>query len=340
MKRILVVNVNWLGDVIFSSSIFRALRAQHPDAHISCMAPPRVKEILERIDGIDEIIVYDEENEHFWPWAKLWFIFQLRRRKFDVAYLLHRSLTRALLASWAGIPQIIGYDTKTKNRYLTKKVQEHAQEMMHRADIYLNVIETDNVQVQDRTTRLNINSEIRKEAEKILLSSGIGDHDYVVVVNTGGNWDLKRWPKQYFSQLIAQLTNELNVKVVIPGAPDDAKLAQEIMQEAKTSGVINLAGKTTLKQLMGIMERADLVISSDSGPLHMASSLGTDVIGVFGPTRPEITGPRGNGKKIILQKDVGCNQRACYFLQCPDNICMKAVSVKDVVDAVRQIKGA
>ena len=86
------------------------------------------------------------------------------------------------------------------------------------------------------------------------------------------------------------------------------------------------------------MKRAAYVISADTGPIHIASSLGTDVIGLWGPTRPEITGPRGAGRRIILQHDIGCNQRACYYTECPDNVCMQSLTVKEVLDAVGKIR--
>ena len=110
MNRILVVNVNWLGDVIFSSPIFKALKSAYPEAKISCLAVPRVKEILESIPEIDEIIIYDEKGKHGNPFAKFSLIAKLHREKFDIAFVLHRSWTRALLVFLAGIPQRVGYD--------------------------------------------------------------------------------------------------------------------------------------------------------------------------------------------------------------------------------------
>jgi len=98
-----------------------------------------------------------------------------------------------------------------------------------------------------------------------------------------------------------------------------------------------LAGRTNLKQLMALLARATVVVTADSGPMHMASSLGTPVVCVFGPTRPEITGPRGIGRTVILQKDVGCNRDVCYRLDCPDNRCMKAVTVGEVTEAVERL---
>jgi len=135
MDRILVVNVNWLGDVIFSSPVFRALKDAYPNARISCLAVPRVREVLESIPFVDEIIVYDEEGWHWNPLAKLKLIFELRQKRFDAAFLLHRSLTRALLVYLAGIPRRVGYDAKNRGRFLTHVV-EPLDGTVHRSDHY------------------------------------------------------------------------------------------------------------------------------------------------------------------------------------------------------------
>ena len=91
-----------------------------------------------------------------------------------------------------------------------------------------------------------------------------------------------------------------------------------------------VVGQGLLAKTGRLMKKANLLISADSGPLHMANSLGTNIIGIFGPTRPEITGPRGQGQSKILQHDVGCNREACYYLNCPHNICMQAVRVDEI----------
>src|SRR5262245_47517489 len=135
MQNILVVNVNWLGDVIFSSPVFKAIKENYPKAHVACLAVPRVKEILESIPGIDEIIIYDEKGVHRNPLAKLSLINSLRRRNFDIAFLLHGSLTRALIVYLAKIPQRVGYATKGRGRFLTHQVEPLSNEP-HRCDYY------------------------------------------------------------------------------------------------------------------------------------------------------------------------------------------------------------
>jgi heptosyltransferase II len=336
IKKILVVNVNWVGDVIFSSPVFKALKESYPQASISCMAVPRVKEVLEAVPFIDEIIVYDEKGRHWDLLGKLKLIFELRRKHFDAAFLLHGSWTRALLIYLAAIPDRIGYDTKNRGKLLTHKV-EPLEGPTHRSDYYLNVIESYGVRVNDRRCQLKTSVEAERKMEELLRSRGIEKKDYKIVVNPGGNWDLKKWPKENFARLISGFMGSFSVKVVVSGAQKDISLGREINSFSFHSAV-NLTGETDLKQLVALMKVSDLVIPGDTGPLHIASSVGTEVIGLFGPTRPEVTGPRGSGRVHIFQHDVGCNLEPCYHLACPDNICMQSITAAEVLEIVEKIK--
>ena len=336
IKRILVVNVNWMGDVVFSSPIFKALKEAYPQSLISCLAPPRGKEILESIPHLDEIIIYDEEKEHRGPFAKLKLIGELKKRKFDIAFLLHRSLTKALFVYWAGIRERVGYDAKNRGWMLTHRVKESTTDV-HRCDYYLRVIESFGVKVSDRFAALHVNPKAQDEIEQILHSKGMDEKDFLIVVNCGGNWDLKRWPKENFSRLIESLRREFNAKVVISGAKNDIGLVKSIIGPLTVTPII-LTGQINLKQLIALMHKAQVVISADTGPLHLANAVGARVVGLFGPTRPEVTGPRGRGDTFILQHDVGCNREPCYYLECPENTCMQSITVEDVLEKIRQIK--
>ncbi len=337
MKKILVVNVNWLGDVIFSSPVFKALKTAYPRSKISCLAAPRVQEVLESIPGVDEIIVYDEEGSHRSPFAKLRLIRELSQKKFDAAFLLHRALTRALFVFLAGIPRRIGYDTKSRGAFLTCRIKAPDERKVHRSDYYLNVVESFGVAVTDRASLLTVDAKAEKEIRDMLYGYGVDERDFLVVIHPGGNWNLKRWPARHFSLLVKQLMGTGKCKVVISGSSQDMALAGTIISELNHKPVV-LTGKIDLKQLMALMKRANCVVSADSGPLHIASSVGSSVVGIFGPTRPEITGPHGGGRSVILQHDVGCNRRPCYHLKCPDNTCMQAVNVDEVIDAIRKIQ--
>ena len=337
MDRILVVNVNWLGDVVFSLPIFKALKTAYPNAMIACLAVPRVKEVLESNLYIDHIVVYDEEASDRSLLGKIKLIGRLRRLQFDVAFLLHRSFTRALLIFLAGIPQRVGYDTKNRGFLLTHRVNP-LPEGRHRWEVYRHVLESYGIRVNGHPAQLQVDSRAEEEVGRLLEKEGIRPDDFLVVVNAGGNWDLKRWPQEHFSELINRLMNELNARVIMPGALKDRELVHGIVGASQVRPLI-WAGQTSLKQLMALLKKAHLVISADSGPLHLAAGLGTPVIGLFGPTRWEITGPRPQGPAIVIQKDVGCNREPCYYLSCPDNVCMKSITVDEVMDAVRQLRG-
>lgn len=335
LDRILVVNVNWLGDVIFSTAVFKALRANYPQAHIACLALPQVKEILQCVAPIDEIIIYDEKGKDRSLLGKLRLVRQVHRKKFDVVFLLHGSWTRAFLMFLAGIPIRVGTAGKKKENILTHIVLPLAEDA-HKADRYLNIIESTGLAVLDRSSELSVLSNARVEIERILADVGIADQHPFIVVHTSGNWDLKRWPQKYWAQLIAVLTRDFKMKVVISEGPKEVQWAAEI---ARLSGVdpIVLAGRTNVHQLVALLEKAVLVISADSGPLHIASCVSRNIIGLYGPTMPLTTGPRGRARAMILHKDVGCNRASCYYAACPDNVCMQMVTVEDVLETAKHM---
>jgi lipopolysaccharide heptosyltransferase II len=340
MKKILVVNVNWLGDVVFSSPVFYALKKRYPEATISCLGPPRITDVLECIPAVDHIIVYDEKGRHRSLLGKLRLIVQLRKHKFDSVFLLHRSLTRALLVYWAGIPIRVGYPTKKRGRFLTHHTPcLHDDHSLHRSEYYLNVLRSFGIKISQGETCLSPTEQAMDAVNQTLRSENLTNRDYLIGINPGGNWELKTWSERRYALLIDWLFQNHPVTIILIGAPKDIPRIERIMQKTRCH-VINLAGQLTLKQSIALFKKLDLVISADSGPLHLANSVGTDVIGIFGPTRVEITGPRGNGDQKILRYDVGCNRNPCYYLQCQDNVCMQAVTVQDVMDAVEELKKA
>ena len=334
MDNILIVNVNWVGDAIFSIPVFKAIKQRYPRSFVACLCVPRVRDILEDSSYIDEVIVYDEQGKHKSPWGKLRMISQLRRKGFSVAFLLHGSLTRALLVFLAGIPVRVGYATKNRGRWLTHPITVPDDDI-HRSDHYLGIIEAYGIPVADRTCDLNVSSRTAQEVDVILEKHGVLRKEDFIVINPGGNWDLKRWPPERFSTLLKDLSGAIKAKVVLTGAESDKDLVRGIVSGAAPAAVA-LTGALTLKQLAGVMQRARLVVSADSGPLHIADGVGTPTVALFGPTRPEVTGPRGKGEKRLIQKDVGCNKAPCYYLDCPDNICMKSITAEEVMAAVIQ----
>lgn len=333
MKNILVFSVNWLGDTVFSAPVYKNLKDNFPGARITALAVPRVKPILSLCPYVDEVIVYDEEGADRPLPDKLRLVLMLRERKFDIVFFLRPSFSRAWLTFCAGIPVRAGFKTRNLLRVINRPVSDAGLDRMHRSDAYLMLLERSGITVGDRSCSLELKNESLELAARLLFSRGIHSDEPLCVLNTGGNWGLKQWPEERFAELARRISREKHMRVVLTGGEGDIDRVARI---AALSGVkpVELAGVTDLEGTAAVFCRSRVVISADSGPLHLASALGVRVVAIFGPTRPEITGPRGRGESVVVRKDVGCNKAPCYYLECPDNRCMKAVEVDDVIQVL------
>jgi len=334
IKRILIVNVNWVGDVLFSTPFIRAVREAYPDAYIACLLHPRCSQMLETNKRLNEIIIYDEEGAHKSLIGKIRLVAQLRREGFDTAFLLHRSFTKALLTYFAGIKKRIGYPTKKRGGILTTAVEEPDEEC-HKVEYFLNIARATGIRPGDVSYEFFVEDADRKHVREFLAKEGIADKDRVVVLCPGGNWDPKRWPREHFAELGDLLAEKDGARIVISGAKKDVRLAEEIKAMMKRPPVV-AAGRTSLRQLGALLERANLVVANDSGPMHMAVAMKAKTIALFGPTSPRLTGPYGKGDYYVIQKNTMC-EVPCYDLTCKDNECMAEISVADVLSKAREM---
>ena len=328
MKRILIVNVNWIGDTLFATPFIRAVREAYPDSHIACLIHPRCKEMLELNPRLDELIIYDEEGVHKSFLGKARLILSLRNRKFDTAFLLHRSFTKALIVFLAGIKERIGYPTKRRTILLTKVIDSPAEEL-HKVEYFLNIAESAGLKASSRSYEFFINDSHKKFINDLLRSEGILENEIIVVLCPGGNWDPKRWPKENFARLADALSEKCGARIIISGAKKDVPLAEEIKSMMKAKPVIT-AGKTTLKQLGALLSRAGVVVANDSGPMHISVAMKARTIALFGPTSPKLTGPYGEGRYRVICKNDACDV-PCYDFTCTDNRCMARITVEDVL---------
>jgi lipopolysaccharide heptosyltransferase II len=335
-KKILIFNVNWLGDVLFSTATIRNIRYNFPDSFIACIIPERCYPVLEGNTYLDEIIIYDEKGKHKSLLRKLGFIGYLRKIKFDMVFLLHRSFSRALITTLAGIPERIGYYTRKRGFLLTKKIPPPDIAGLHRIDYYLNVIRKAGLEVRDRFADFFVSDKDLNFVDDFLVKELKDSDAFLIGINPGGNWNPKRWPKEYFAKIADRLIKEFSAKVIITGSSEDLALAEEIRDAMKGEPIIG-CGKFNLKQFAVISKVLDLFITADSGPLHIANAVGAKkIIALFGPTDPAVTGPFPDENVIILRKDVGC-RIPCYRVDCKNNRCMKAITVDDVMAQIRKI---
>ncbi len=329
-------NVNWLGDVLFSTAVIRNIRYNYPESFIACIVPPRCRAILEGNPSLNEVIIFDESGQHRSALGKLKFILLLRKKRFDTVFLLHRSLTRALLVWLAGIPERIGYYTGKRAWLLTKRIMPPPRDSLHRIEYYLGVIEGAGLTVKDKFTEFFPGNEDAAAVSNFLEAHGIRKGDFVVGINPGGNWHPKRWQKEYFALLADGVIKECAAKIVITGSKEDLALAAQIaaLMHQKPVGY---CGEFDLKQLGALCRRLDIFITADTGPLHIANAAGAkQIIALFGPTHQALTGPYPAGEAIVIQKNTGC-KIPCYVSDCADNRCMKAIMPQDVLAHVKRL---
>ena len=329
MKRILIIEVNWLGDILFTTPAIRAVRENNPDAFISCVAVPRCVDMLKGNPHIDDIIVFDEKGRDRGIIKKLQFISILRKKRFDTVISFHRSMSRMLMAAIAGIPRRVGYYTRKRSWLLTDSVEQPIQEP-HRVEYFLNITRAIGADTENKDYEFNISHGAFENAEKILTQAGVDINEKFFIVNPGANWLPKRWPAARYGELCKRLKDVYNVKIIITGSEKDIRLADEIIASSENAAV-SICAKTGLKELGAVMKKASLVVANDSGPMHIAVSQKTPTVALFGPTSPDITGPYGRARYIVLNKYSEC-EIPCYQL-CDDYRCMEAISVDDVMEA-------
>ncbi|MBI4388200.1 MAG: lipopolysaccharide heptosyltransferase II [Candidatus Omnitrophica bacterium] len=290
---------NWLGDVVFAAPAIRVIRNNFPTAEIICFVPERCVELLQANPYIDCVIPFDERGLHRSLFRKWRLISMLRRLQIDRVYLFHRSFTRALLFYLGGAKERIGYVTKGRGFLLTQPISEPT-EKMHAVDSMLELLKRSGLQVTadalyefyfDKSDLERVKGMIRKEP------LGFGR---LVALHPGANWVHKRWPWERFRDLAKELVRRHRVNVVITGGSGDREIAEKIVKGASDPRIISLCGATKLRELGALFSLCALVVSSDSGPLHIAGGVGTNVIGIFGPTDPTMTGPRGRGRNIVI----------------------------------------
>lgn len=331
-SRILLVAVNWLGDLIFLTPAIRAVRRAHPQAHIACLAPARGIELLQANPHLNEVIPMPEGRglAHLLRWWPL--IRRLKAGRFDTALLFHRSFTRALTAWAAGIPSRIGYRTWKRGWLLTAVVEPPAKDSVHKVDFFLRVVEGAGIPAAGRRYDAPVLPEDARAAERLAADLGLRPEERVVALHAGANWRLKRWPAGHFARLADALADRYHVRVLFVGGEGDIPLIRGIAGRMRTRPLI-AAGRTTFRQLGALLRQTRLLISNDSGPLHLGIAAGVPVVGLFGPTDPKLTGPLNGGANAVeFFGSIGCPV-PCYQLRCPANLCMHQIKVEQVLEA-------
>ncbi|MFH0855949.1 MAG: lipopolysaccharide heptosyltransferase II [Candidatus Omnitrophota bacterium] len=336
-KRILIARTDRIGDVLLSTPVIKALRDRYPQAYIAMMVSPYAKDIVEGNPYLDKVIILDKEGEGKNWLRSLKLIQELRRNKFDLALILHPSNRVHLLAFLSGIPRRIGYDRKL-GFLLTDRIK-HTKQLgeKHELEYNLDLLKGLGIEPKDNKLFMPVNPESEKWAEELFRKEAINDSDKLLAINPAASCPSKIWPAERFARVADRLAREYGFKILIIAGAKDHKLADDLMRHMRSSA-INLAGKTSVTQLAGLLKRCRLFISNDSGPVHIASVVGTPVISIFGRNQaglsPKRWGPQGARDKILHKAScIECLAHNCQR----EFACLKAISVEDVLAAADEI---
>jgi heptosyltransferase-2 len=333
IDKILIRGTNWIGDAILTLPAVAAIRATYPQAHIAVLVKPWVADIYELFSAVNEIIIY--ENKFDTPAGVFRLARMLKGKKFDVAILLQNAIEAAIIAFSAGIPLRAGYDSDARGLLLTHRV--HLTEeirKVHQIDYYLEMVKALGCVPGDR--EMHLESKINPLDVQDILRKFIPETKKTVIgIAPGATYGpAKRWFPDRFAAVADKLNEHFSSQEILLGGKADWEVAQKVQKLARTK-LINLAGKTTLREAIYLISQCRLFISNDSGLMHIAGALNIPTIALFGSTNPATTAPAGN-KSTIVRREVSCSP--CLKETCPTDFrCMRLISVEDVFKAAQNL---
>ena len=341
--KILVVRYRFIGDMILTIPFLRNLRYAYPDAQIDMLVSPNSGEIIENCPYVNNFIYFDTTRKHKYEKGKgekksfLYYVKELKKQKYDKAFVLKRSLSSALLCYFAGIKERIGYDTEGRGFLLSNKVKY--DNLKHESLCFLDALEADKKEIKDTYLENWILEENKTKIISLFEKNRIIEKYPKVVINATATNQMKVWDINNFARIIEYLSNHKNAQVVFIGAPSDKAIYEEIKynEELKIKP-INLCGEVTIKDSLALLKEVDLLIGNDSGNLHMASSVCTPVIGLYGPMPFEKWKAIGE-KNILLKADLPCMPCSLKGKCQNDKACMKSITVEQVKEAIDKILG-
>ena len=340
MQKILIVKLSALGDIIHTLPIVKGIKENWPNSVIGWLVGRNHRTVLEGHPFLDKIFIFERERwgglDFFNRQQEIWqLVREIRRQRYDVVLDFQGLLRSACFTLLSGAKRRIGFSDSREMAFLayTEMVQPTSPHM-HAVEKNILLAERMAGPILSRDFTLPVSSRDRERAE-----SWMGNSPYVLLV-PGARWATKRWPPGHFARLVDRVHQHRRgaISVALVGSSADKFVAEQIMAQASSPGkIINLVGKTSLKELAALMEKASVVVTNDSGPMHIASAMNTRVVALFGSTDPRKTGPYGT-KHIVLKTRLECSP--CRKRTCEHRpSCMEGISPEDVFSAVAKILG-
>ena len=322
----LVIAPNWIGDSVMSLPFLRALRAAHPGDGLAVLAR-RGPAAIYRAEG--------SAGEVLERGAFVADVAALRRRRFDEAWLLPNSFRAALYARASGAPRRIGYATDRRGLLLTRALPAPAP-TIHQLRDYDTLLEAHGIPPDREAPRLPIPEAAARKAAQALAAAGLSKDRLVLLAPGSAAAQTKRWPFGRFAALGERLAERRFTCAVVIG-PGESELGARVSRAARAPLPV-LGADLDPVELAAVLKQARLVVSNDSGPMHLAAAVGTPVVALFGPTDPGRTAPTGAPFRV-LDRYVFCSP--CFRDECPyAHECMEEILVADVLRACEEMTDA
>ncbi len=322
-----------------------ALRTSFPEAHLAVQARPWVAGLYRLRDEVDSVVVEDSTGAHRGGEGREPLVAEVRNGRFDRSIVLPTSFASAWIPYRAGIPERIGYRGEGRSLLLTRAVPLEHGPGEHQIWKHLRLVEAAGARIPDRpSVSWSVRGEQRSAARALLESAGLGSRKFVAVHAASFAHAAKRWPFPRFAELLDLLHREEGLAAVLLGSEAERKVNGELLALATHATPIDLAGRSSLPEVLGLLAEATLFVGNDSGLAHLAGAVGTPAAVLFGPTDPEATrpwdGPRADGRPpriAVVRNPPPC--APCRFAVCPlDHVCMRSVTARDVFTALQTLR--
>ncbi|MDD4955179.1 MAG: glycosyltransferase family 9 protein [Candidatus Omnitrophica bacterium] len=335
IKRILATRLQGMGDVVCFMPALRSLRDNFPGAEITVLVGRLSgREVIENCPWIDAVIFYDIEKKRNY-FEKIRFVKLLRQKKFDLIIMSSQEVGFALKAFLSAARYRAGFGRYTVNGITStdrfgflNSLSLESRKPEHDIEANLRLLETLGLDIKNRNLELPVKEKDAAVAAGIFNEAGFGSKK-VVAINPSSNRSVKNWPKEKYAQLIKELKEKHGAEVVLIGAQKDMQLNREI-SGMSGSKILDLAGKTTLGELIAVLNKCHLFIGNDSGPMNIAAALNMPVVALFGPG-DEVKFRPYCANYIVVSKRVDC--APCNEHSCALDKCMQPIEVEEVLRA-------
>ncbi len=325
-KKILIIQTAFLGDVILTLPMAQVLKRENPECEIDFLCIPSTEILFKHNSLVNKVIVYDKKGKDSFSRIK-----NEIKNNYDVVISPHRSARSALLAFFSKARKRITFDKSSLNFLYTDKIKY--LQGIHEIQRNLILLKPLGINEENIIKPELFLSEEEKHKIDSLLKEEIIESEKLIALAPGSVWFTKRYPKEKFMEILNLLSKE-NVKVFLIGGKDDIELGNYLMSDTKSANVINMIGKLNVLESAELIKRCDVLITNDSAPLHIANSVGTKVISMFGATVPQF-GFFPYGKDDVILETEGLKCRPCAIHggnKCPIGtfICMENIAEEKI----------